>query len=115
MQPYSCKFYSRMIKLRLMSTERKPEIGDVIHDLEAALNKIDGFFSGKNDEREVEIEEVNAWPNNIKLGAVIKRKDQELAALEKLQKEDKRSKDFLEPLLREIIEKYTKPTPETSE
>ena len=95
-----------------MNPENKPNINDFVHDLEAVVNKIDGFYDGKISEIDDEIIEVSAWTRDVKLGTDVIRKKQALAALEKLRRETHGSKDHVVSALSQLVEKYTKPSME---
>ena len=75
--------------------------------------KIAGFFDGKLDEIEEEIQEVEKWPTNVRLGPKIKRKDQEIESLSRVLDELTRVKKCVLGALGFEIEdsESTKPTP----
>jgi len=45
---------------------------------------LDGYLDGRIDEIEAEIQLVEDWPQSVRLGKTIKRKDQELEWLNRL-------------------------------
>lgn len=102
-----------------MSPEAKPNNPDngnfdhLMHDLEAAANKIDGYYVGKLGKVDEEIEDVESWENSVELGAVVKRKGQELASLKKLRLEIQRSREHVVPMLANIINTYSDQEPPT--
>lgn len=67
---------------------------------EQLINRFDGFFDGKIDEIEEEILEVNKWPQNIKLGNTIRRRDQEIEWLNRLKDEMHRAQAYIHTSIR---------------
>lgn len=76
-----------------------------INPLEALRARLGGYFDGKIDEIEKEIEEVNQWPQAIRLGSKIKRKDQELLWLFRLKDEMQSVQAYVNASVEQELEK----------
>lgn len=79
-----------------MTIEHEPDNKLTVQEAKA---RIEGFIDGKTDELAEEIELVRRWPTNIRLGPVIKRRDQEIASLERTQEELGRVKSYVDGIL----------------
>lgn len=76
-----------------------------INPLEALKARLGGYFDGKIDEIGEEIEEVKKWPQAIRLGSKIKRKDQELLWLFRLKEEMERVQAYVNSSIEQELEK----------
>ncbi len=57
--------------------------------------RLDGYFDGRIDEIDVEIQVVKDWPDSIQLGNKVKRQDQELEWLNRLKVEMQRARAYI--------------------
>lgn len=67
--------------------------------------RFDGYFDGRIDEIEEEIEEVKKWPRTIKLGKIIRRQDQELRWLNRLKDEMQKAQAYINSFIEKELGK----------